>query len=218
MTCVVAIKQFGMVYMGADSAASNGNGYAIRVRNDPKINQVGPFLFGFTTSFRMGQLLGHAFVAPERDPRVSTEKFMTTTFINAVRECLKSGGYAKKADDVESGGSFLVGYEGRIFRIESDYQVGETRLDYEAVGCGQDVAMGALYASFNSGNPVEPMRELRTALMAAEQFSCGVRGPFVYKAMTLDGTSKVVENEDCLTRIPTDPALLPADRSQKEHA
>ncbi len=174
MTCVVAISEGGIVYMGADAAGVAG--YSIRTRKDPKIYKVGPFLFGFTMSFRMGQLLGHAFTAPDRDPRIATDKWMSTVFIDAVRTCLKAGGWAKKENETEEGGTFLVGYEGRIFRIDSDYQVGESQLQYEAVGCGDDIAMGSLYTTHAMGG-IGPSARITTALCAAESFSAGVRGP-----------------------------------------
>jgi hypothetical protein len=175
MTCVIAIKENGVVYMGADSAGSDL--CTIRTRIDPKVHKVGPFMFGFTTSFRMGQLLAHAFKAPDRDPRVATEKFMSTTFVDAVRDCLKAGGYAAKREEVEQGGTFLVAYEGRVFTIYDDYQVAEGALAYEAVGCGTDMAMGSLYTT--QGSTMAAAARIDMALRAAEAFSCGVRGPFL---------------------------------------
>lgn len=176
MTCIIAIKRDGVVYMAADSAGSDL--YSIRTRIDPKIHKVGPFMFGFTTSFRMGQLLGHAFKAPDRDPRVPTEKFMCTTFIDAVRDCLKAGGWASKDKETELGGTFIVAYEGRIFTVCDDYQVAESALPYEAVGCGTDFAMGSLYST--EAGALSPIERMTTALMSAEAFSCGVRGPFIF--------------------------------------
>jgi hypothetical protein len=35
------------------------------------------------------------------------------------------GGYAEKDKEAEKGGCFLVGVGGRLFQIESDYQVAE---------------------------------------------------------------------------------------------
>lgn len=175
MTCVIAIKQGGHVYMGADSAGSDL--YTIRTRIDPKIHKVGAFMFGFTTSFRMGQLLAHAFIAPDRDPRISVEKFMSTSFIDAVRTCLKNGGWASKTNENESGGTFLVAYEGRVFCVYGDYQVAESALPYEAVGCGTDTAMGSLFTT--QDGPLTPSERITKALEAAATFSCGVRAPFL---------------------------------------
>jgi ATP-dependent protease HslVU (ClpYQ) peptidase subunit len=177
MTCIVALRDAGIVHMGADSAGVAG--YSIHSRVDPKIYMVGPFMFGFTSSFRMGQLLGHAFVPPDRDPRHSIEKFMSTTFIDAVRTCLKNGGYAAKENEVESGGNFLVAYAGRIFNVASDYQVGESHQPFDAVGCGADIALGSLHTSERCDRKQTAKDRIRFALMAAETFSCGVRGPFV---------------------------------------
>ena len=92
---------------------------------------------------------------------------------DAVRGCLKTGGYARKEHDAESGGCFLVGYRGNLYLIGSDYQVGRPSPGYDAVGCGGDVALGALFAS--SG---PPSKRVKTALRAAASHNAGVRGPF----------------------------------------
>lgn len=57
MTCIIGLENKGKVYMGADSASSNG--YSINVSGNPKLFRSGPFLIGFTSSWRMGQLLQH---------------------------------------------------------------------------------------------------------------------------------------------------------------
>lgn len=176
MTCIVAIKDGkGGVLMGADSAGVAG--WSIRTRLDPKIYRVGPFLFGFTTSFRMGQLLGHSFECPAQGPDVSESRFMATTFIEALRSCLKSGGFARKDSETEQGGVFLVGYRGRIFRIEQDYQVGEIAHEFEACGCGEEIALGSLYSTSHDSFA----SRVNTALNAAAEFSNGVRGPFIHE-------------------------------------
>lgn len=167
--------------MGADSAGVGG--YSLTVRADTKVFRNGPMLFGFTTSFRMGQLLRYALTVPDHDPRVDVEKYMATTFVDAVRECLKSHGFASKSCEVESGGTFLVGYKGRLFCIYDDYQVAEAADRYDAVGCGHDIAKGALFAT----PELSGEERAKTALSAAERYSSGVRSPFV--VMALDGAN-----------------------------
>lgn len=173
MTCVVGVKHGGRVWIGADSAGSNG--YDITTRVDRKVFLVGDFVISGTTSFRMLQLLQFAFTPPKRHKDDDVMRFMVVDFIGAVRECLKSGGFARKDNDVESGGEFLVGYAGRLFRICSDYQVGESAHEYEACGCGRDYAIGALHAI---GSSLLPDERIRVALRAAEEHSCRVRGAF----------------------------------------
>lgn len=174
MTCIVGVVHDGKVTIGGDSAGVAG--MSITVRADRKVFVNGPYIMGFTTSFRMGQLLHRALVPP-KPPRCGLEGFMVTTFIDAVRECLKEGGYAEKTNEAESGGSFLVGVRGHLFDIGPDYQVGIPADGYAAIGCGDDIAFGSLYAT--KGQP--PKTRVKTALAAAAHHSAGVTGPFVIK-------------------------------------
>jgi ATP-dependent protease HslVU (ClpYQ) peptidase subunit len=173
MTCIVGlVDEDNKVYIGGDSAAVGG--WSLTARKDKKVFHNGPFLFGFTTSFRMGQLLNHAFVAPSYDADIGLEKYMATVFVDAVRECLKSGGFAKKESEQESGGMFLVGFQGHLFCIFSDYQVAEALDGYDACGCGSDIALGVLYAT----PTMKPRKRIELALQAAEHHNAGVRTPF----------------------------------------
>lgn len=172
MTCIAAVAEGGNVWMGADSAGVAG--FSLAVRRDPKIYRVGDFLFGFTSSFRMGQLLGYKFSPPLHHSEWDTDRYMTTVFIDALRDTLKAGGYARTHNGAEEAGEFLVGYQGRIFRVCSDYQVGENVEPFDAVGCGAELALGALHATRDK----PPDERIGAALEAAEAFSAGVRRPF----------------------------------------
>lgn len=172
MTCIAGLIADGKVFIGADSAGVSG--WDLRVRADRKLFANGPFLFGFTTSFRMGQILQHAFKPPRRDPKTDVMKFMVTDFIDGVRSALKEGGFATKNNEAESGGDFLVGYVGRLFRVCSDYQIAECSQAYDAVGCGAAYAIGSLHATKH----MKPDERIALALAAAEAHSAGVRGPF----------------------------------------
>lgn len=172
MTCIVGLVDGDRVWMGGDSAGVSG--LDITVRADPKVFRNGPFLIGFTSSFRMGQLLNFRLRVPEQEPGTDVFGYMVMTFVEAVRDCLKEGGYAQRTNDAESGGSFLVGYRGRLFSIQSDYQVCEAIRGFHAIGCGADYALGALAASTHAGSE----QRIRLALEVAETFSGGVRAPF----------------------------------------
>jgi len=177
MTCIVAIfEPNGSIHMGADSAASNSN-HEIRTRKDPKIFKVGEFLFGFTGSFRMGQILGYKFSAPEHRPDYSIEKYMHTSFIDHVRDLFHTNGYAQTDSGRESGGFFLVGYRGRLLGVESDYQIEELTVPYMAIGSGSDIAFGAL---FSTADVKCPQERPELPLKAAEAFNYSVRSPFNY--------------------------------------
>lgn len=181
MTCVVGLVDNGKVWIGADSLSADG--YSMTIRRDPKVFRNGQMLFGFTSSWRMGQLLRFSLAIPAPSKGQDVDAYMATTFVNAVRECLRTGGYARKKDEVESAGTFLVGYEGRLMRVESDYQVGENVDPFDACGAGQDVALGAFYATAGLRR-MTPRRRLLVALKAAQRFSAAVREPFLIKSLS----------------------------------
>lgn len=177
MTCIVGIVHANRVLIGGDSAGVSG--LDLRIRRDEKVFTNGEFVFGCTTSFRMIQLLRYKLTPPKRHPDTDVMAFMATTFVDAVRYTLKDGGFAGRVNEVESGGTFLVGYANRLFTVASDYQVGESAEDFDACGCGDMYALGSLMTSKGSGQTA--MQRLSLALDCAAHFSGGVIGPYVFK-------------------------------------
>jgi len=165
--------------MAGDSAGIGG--LSIVTRSDKKVflkyDSIGnPFGMGFTSSFRMGQLLQYALNVPPIPVGVDLHEYMVTSFIHSVRLCLKEGGFSIISNNEEKGGTFLVATHGRIFYVDEDFQVGENLPDYSACGCGEDLALGSLFTS--QGLKWTPAERLKKALAAAETFSAGVRSPF----------------------------------------
>jgi ATP-dependent protease HslVU (ClpYQ) peptidase subunit len=76
----------------------------------------------------------------------------------------------------ETGGSFLVGYKGRLFQIYGDYQVGESVINYASVGCGDNYALGAM--NILTEQVLCSKDILIKALETAVKFSNGVEPPF----------------------------------------
>jgi len=170
MTCIVGVVDGSSVTIGADSAGVEG--WEVTSRSDAKVFLRSDYLVGFTTSFRMGQLIRFVFEPPVPDGRDLLE-FMVVAFVPALRACLEAGGFGKVEHGVATGGGFLVGLHGRLFEVGPDYQVGESHHGYGAVGSGSSVALGALAVS--TGDSVS---RVRAALEAAERHNMGVRGPF----------------------------------------
>jgi ATP-dependent protease HslVU (ClpYQ) peptidase subunit len=182
MTCIVGLVHDGEVYIGGDSAGVSG--YDLTVRADAKVfRREGPdgtpWVFGFTSSFRMGQLIKYAMVLPLVPDDADLFGLMVRVFIPKLRECLREGGWLTKDKEHETGGFFLVGVKGHLFKVESDFQVAEGLGDFLAAGCGEAYALGSLYREFVPLRAErKPVTELRLALEAAEHFSAGVRRPF----------------------------------------
>ena len=172
MTCVVGYADAltNKVWIGADSIAGGEDGWHVQTRRTPKVFSVatrgGELLFGFTTSWRMGQILETA----------------VESFVEATRAAMKRGGFAQVKDAREEGGDFLLGVRGLLFRVASDFQVTESAFAYDAIGGGAREALGAFYA-LAASDPMEavnlpPEVRIGIALQAAQEFNGGVRGPF----------------------------------------
>lgn len=174
MTCIIGLRTNDGLYIAGDSAGVESS--FIQTRADAKVFVRGEFLFGFTSSFRMGQLIRYKFEPPAIPEKTDLAEYMVTTFIDKIRTCLQEGGYAKKKDDVESGGTFVVGIRNRLFVIEDDYQVGEWDGEYVAVGCGRSYALGAM--AMLEGVNIEACEKLNMALQATTKFCTGVCPPF----------------------------------------
>lgn len=178
MTCIVGFANEKKMILMGDSAGVNG--YDITIRSDPKVFELrqkkGPnVLIGFTSSFRMGQLLMTLRVPKDKigDPF----GFMVEQFVPSVRELFARGGFLSKANGREEGGQFLVGYRGKLFTIDGDFQVGVPADQYDAVGCGESFALGVLDATLCQKG-IDPEQALTMALQVAEKRSGGVRQPF----------------------------------------
>jgi len=174
MTCIVGLRTPNGVYIGGDSAGKSENYVAIRA--DRKVFALGDFVFGFTTSFRMGQLIQYKF-NPPTPPENQDELFgyMVSSFVDGIREVFADNGYMHTDKDGEEfGGVFMVGYKDRMFVVYSDFQVEELVVNYSAIGCGQEYAFGSLYSTSH----LDAEERIINALSAAEFYSPGVCAPF----------------------------------------
>lgn len=180
MTCIVGLVHNGAIYMGGDSAGTNSD-LEFSIRLDPKVFLLkNRFIVGFTTSFRMGQLLRFSLRLPNQRQGQGDYEYMCTAFIDAVRKCFYVGGYMgkeKDGGDRENGGRFLVGYRGVLYDVGGDFQVGINQDPYYSVGFGNNAAFGSLFTTAPLG--LEPEKRITLALEAATHFSAGVRPPFV---------------------------------------
>lgn len=183
MTCIVALLDKDTLYMGGDSAGVAG--LSITIRKDPKVFLNGHFLIGFTTSFRMGNLLRYKFKPLEQTAQQSDMEYMVTTFIDTARTCFKENGFGDK--EGSEGGTFLVGYRSQLYTIGTDYQVAIPADAYDAVGSGADLALGAMYA--NQKSKLTPEQRVIQALEAAATFNAGVAAPFY--VLKLPGEKKL---------------------------
>ncbi len=174
-TCIVGyVDKKGNMFIGGDSAGVGG--LHIRKRSDVKVFQKENMLIGYTSSFRMGQLLRYKLNIPKQEANRTDYEYMCTSFIDAVRDCLKNNGYLSINNNKEEIGTFLVLYKSKVYRIDNDLQVGMYYENYDSCGCGECYALGAVH---NLDKKLDGKIIVRKALETAEKFSAGVRRPFV---------------------------------------
>lgn len=178
MTCAVAVRdpKRGCVVVGADSCGGRSDGdWTVHTLRNQKVFRNGPFVIGYTSSFRMGQLLQHSFKAPVPPKRGDLLGFMVRDFVEAARAVLKQGGYTRIENNAEEAGEFVCAIGRRIFVIESNLQIIESTEPFAAVGCGSSFALGALRA-LPQTTPAKS--RCLAALKVGERSSGGVVRPF----------------------------------------
>ncbi len=190
MTCIVAVTNGQDVVIGGDSAAVGG--IELRHWAGPKVFQVGSYAIGFTTSFRMGQILQYETALPE--PQAGTgpdelERFIVTEVIPVLRQSFEDHGFGKKmrrtlppessiTEEGQSiGGAFLLGIAGQIFEMRQDHYLARPLAPYAAVGSGAQIALGALYA-LEAFPDLDLKDRAGKALAAAKEYCPHVREPF----------------------------------------
>lgn len=173
MTCVAAIELPDSVVMAYDSASSGGG--MIRKTRLSKVFKIGNMIFGYTYSFRVGQVIQYSFKPPTRLPGVDDLCYLSTSFIDEMRKVLKEKGIRKEKDEVESGGKFLLGYHGKLYTIDYDFQVNSDKIGFSSIGSGEKYALGSL---FTTRDDPDYRGRLLLALSSASRFSTTVTAPF----------------------------------------
>lgn len=183
MTCIIGYKdrRNHHIYMGGDRMASNSAQYSISTMGHPKVftksihdpenkDKKINILLGYTTSFRMGQLLQYEFAPSFPVDGKLTIKYMVTKFIPELRDAYHEAGYGKKTDaEKMNGGTVLVGSRDGLFKVSDDFSVLELKDDFICIGCGRQLASGALFSLKDNANISIPTK-IEKAIEAAAYF------------------------------------------------
>lgn len=145
MTTIAAYQGDGWAVIGSDSKSTTESGRFVFM-GTPKIVKNGPYLIAGAGSVRGCNILQYGWTPPK--PRGDLDKFMTKTFIPAMRKAFVEAGYDLKADSQAAGhdSEFIVVIHGRIYQISDDYSWERNSEPFYASGSGADYALGALKA------------------------------------------------------------------------
>lgn len=177
MTCIVGIVgPKGRMVIGGDSAVSF-EGTHLEVMAETKVWCTGDYLMGASGDARGCNVARYVFQPPKPRGR-DLDRFMATTFIDALRDAMLKAGHTFKEEQSREtiDTNLLIGVRGVLYTVFESFDIERPRDEYAAIGCGTRPALGALYATRGQGATA---KRVRLALEAAETYDAAVRRPFV---------------------------------------
>ena len=169
MTCIVALVENGVGYIGGERGASDSN--TIFPLSRPKVWKEKDYLFGYFGSFA-AERLKHNFDPPAPMEGEDLDSFMNTEFLDSLHS-LYEDIHIPKQEDL----GLVVITQGHIFLHNGeDMSMSMIDMPYFAEGSGMEFALGSMYST--QGQDYVPEDRIRLALSAACMFSTSCVGPF----------------------------------------
>lgn len=192
MTCVAAIvDNERKIHFGSDSLASDM--HAKTVLTDAKIFHLGEMIVGFAGSFRSAQILQYQMPLPERAEGQSDMDFLVNSFVSLARVILYENGLAQpQIGHSVIEGEFILGYRGKIYRMQSDFSIIHACDDFIAIGDGGESAAAVLHATKLLDLP--PIDRLEMALDATEYQIKSVQRPFHFVSVDEAGAPFLMDD------------------------
>lgn len=177
MTCIVGLEFNGKVIIGGDVQGTAWNSKVIHTQ--PKVFEKSGVAFGYTTSYRFGQVLEHGLknpVVPEDADEVY--RWLITVLVPDIAASLKAAA-------VEGGGNCLIGIKGQLWELQNDFSVLRSTLGYRSVGSGTEYAHGSIFQSLKMMTPTTQdaaEKVVRDAILCAGTFcpSVGTESELIY--------------------------------------
>ncbi|MFN3200034.1 MAG: hypothetical protein ACE366_16680 [Bradymonadia bacterium] len=172
MTCIVGLEASdGRVIIGADSFV--GNDVSSSIESQPKCARRGELIIAPGGSIRFAQILLHDVAYPDPQPGEEDEAFLYRC-VEEMRKALSAANYLDQDGDAGYGGEALIGYRGGLYRLGPDFGFFRHKRGYDAIGTGEQFALGSLHSTL----AFDAHEKVRRALHAAAALSSQVRGPF----------------------------------------
>ena len=144
------------------------------VHTQPKVFNKKGVVFGYTSSYRFGQVLEHMLadpVVPEDTDDIY--RWLITVVVPDIKSALKESGYGKDSE----GGNALIGVRGQLWELQPDYSVLRSVLGYNAVGSGEEYARASVFTTLKHHEPKsldDAIDTVKLAIRAAGTFSPSV--------------------------------------------
>lgn len=158
MTCIIAHTNGTSSFIAGDKLGSNG--FTKAVQTEPKVfekefiklNEDGltrtkeVMALGYTTSFRMGQLLNYNLTLPEHVAGETFSQYLVLKVIPIIRQMFKDEWGARDASQDVGGGQFIILHNHTIYEVQEDFSVLQPKTQITAVGSGTYHAIASMSA------------------------------------------------------------------------
>lgn len=190
MTCIVGLQTPRGVLLAADTAAVSGWDIRTLGADSLKVWQQGGLAWGFSGDARWSQLVRYRYQVADA-PRESAAvlPWLIGTVAPQLEALARDAGLwfaREERKPPQCGQRGLIACRGRLYRLTCDLTVHMVAESHEAVGSGEDYALGALDATAQ----VEPperfslaawhQHRAELALASASARNIGVRAPFTF--------------------------------------
>lgn len=161
--------------MGADSRCADAAG-ELTPMAESKLWTTGAFVVAGAGSMRGTQIIRHNCPLPPVVPK-NLRTWLVNEWLLSVRTALAHHGYEAdgKAPDIVLEGNLLVCTNKRIFVVEGDLGLIESKRPYAAIGSGSAYALGSLHTRAHG---VPSGTRVLDALRASQANCATVSGPF----------------------------------------
>lgn len=196
MTCIIAYTDGKQSFIAGDKLGSNG--FTKSIQTEPKvfekefikIDETGlnrtkeVMAMGYTSSFRMGQLLTYNLELPEQKGNQSFSQYLVLEVIPRIRSLFKEEWGARDTSQDVGGGQFIILHNHTIYEVQGDFSVLQPKTQITAVGSGTYHAIAAMQAF------IEVQSESKIPLVE--------RTPSIFKIVS-DNVTSVSSEYDLLT-------------------
>lgn len=174
MTCIVGIESKGTVYLGGDSAATNSS-LDRTIIKDPKVFVRGEIAFGVCGLPKVMDALAHVVKLPTQVGD-KDRAFLVGELIPAMREGLQKLDctHTTAEEGTYFEGAMLVGYRGKLYELQGNFQLIHSSTGWAAVGSGEALAKG----SFRTTEHIKDPEKRLLAVLEASCDNAGVAPPF----------------------------------------
>ena len=196
MTCVIGYLDEidKRVYIGADTLGtdvSSGLGEKATMIDSKIIifhiksyNTRYKLLLGYEGSYSVGQAITYRF-RPNQDNEdykddANPKDYICKTFVPQLKAFLEKENFSEE----EASALYIVGYQGHLYEIQSDFYVNEPLMGFSVIGNGYGIAQGALYyhryleEKQLLSTVFAPIDIIKSALICASTGSASVSPPF----------------------------------------